>query len=65
MGQNSRCIERFEGYYLDDCNCIYCKNYIGKKRGCKLKKCCCEDEKLNAIAHERIKRKKGSAAWDG
>jgi len=65
MGQNTRSIGRFEGYYLEDCNCIFCKNYQGKKRGCKLDKCCCDDEKLDAIANGRIERKKGSAAWDG
>ena len=65
MGQqkraHSRRSNRWEGYYLEDCECIYCKHYEGKKRGCPLEYCCCEDEKLDAIRHGRIKRKKG---WD-
>ena len=65
MEQNTRRTSKFEGYYLEDCECIFCKNYQGKRRGCKLDKCCCDNEKLDAIAKGRIKRKKGSAAWDG
>jgi hypothetical protein len=41
-------------------------NYRGKKLGCKLKECCCEDIRADAIAHGRIKRKRGwNKDWDG
>ena len=64
MKQNARILNKFE-YYLEDCDCRYCSHYLGKKRGCKLQKCCCEDIKQDAIAHGRIKRKKGWDKWDG
>jgi len=63
MTPNTRILNKFE-YYLEDCDCQYCSNYLGKKRGCKLKKCCCEDIKQDAIKHGRIKRKKGWDKWD-
>ena len=60
MTPYTRIYNKFE-YHLEDCDCRYCSNYLGKKRGCKLDKCCCEDIKLDAIKNGRIKRKKG---WD-
>ena len=57
-------IDSFKGYYLDDCDCTICLHYQGKRRGCSLDNCCCEDEKRDAIANGRIKRKKGSTRWD-
>jgi len=57
---NTGFIDRFQ-YYLEDTDCVYCSNYLGKKRGCKLEKCCCEEIKQDAIKHGRIKREKG---WD-
>ena len=50
---------RWEGYYLEDCACGYCLYFRGKKRGCSQKSCCCEEEKLDAINHGRIKRRRG------
>jgi hypothetical protein len=35
-----------------------------KKVGCTLPKCCCTEEKRDARAHGRIKRKPGSMRWD-
>ena len=61
---NVRSVNKFRGYFLEDCECLYCKHYQGRKRGCKLDKCCCDDEKLEAIAADRIKRKRGSTSWD-
>ena len=52
---------RLQGYYLDDLSCKFCANYRGKKRGCKLSACDFEDEKLDAIKHNRIKRRVGDA----
>ena len=57
----SKRYDRWEGYYLEDCDCIYCLYFKGKKGGCPRKSCCCEEEKLDAIKHGRIKRKRG---WD-
>ena len=46
---------RFE-YFVEDCLCSVCLYYKGKKLGCTLTACCCEDIKLDALAHGRIKR---------
>jgi hypothetical protein len=64
MKQNARIINKFE-YYLEDCDCQYCSNYLGRKFGCKLYQCPFEDIKQDAIRHGRIKRKKGWEKWDG
>ena len=64
-GNNKSYVNNFKGYYLDDCACVYCLNYLGGKQGCKLNKCCCEDEKRDAASNGRIRRRKGSLAWDG
>ena len=64
MKQNARILNKFQ-YHLQDCDCRYCCHYLGEKRGCALKKCCCEDIKQEAIKHGRIKRKKGWDKWDG
>ena len=58
---STRRFNKWEGYYLEDCDCSLCPNYISKKKGCKLAKCCCEDEKRDAVKNGRIKRRKG---WD-
>jgi hypothetical protein len=44
---------------MEDMECGACLHYSGKKGGCKLDKCCCEEEKREAIANNRIKRPKG------
>ena len=64
MKDNVRIYNKFE-YYFEDCQCRYCSNYLGKVRGCKLARCCCEDVKIDAIAHGRMERKKGWDKWDG
>jgi hypothetical protein len=56
---NTHKFERFE-YHLEDMDCLLCLFYRGKK-GCSRAVCCCLDERADAIAHGRIKRKKG---WD-
>jgi hypothetical protein len=60
---NVRNVNKFRGYFLEDCECIYCVNFRGKKRGCKFKKCLFEAEKHDAIKHGRIKRKRGWDKW--
>jgi|GEM_PF-1909435 len=57
-------VQKFYGYYMEDMDCKLCPFYVGKKKGCKLKKCCCEDEKIDAIANGRIKRAKRLGRWD-
>ena len=64
MRQNVRFVNKWQGYYAEDCECIYCDNYCDIKLGCKLEKCCCEEEKRDAVAHSRIKRKRGAMRWD-
>jgi len=61
---NVRNVNKWRGYYLEDCACVYCEHFISKKRGCKLPECCCEEEKRDAEEHNRIKRKRGSMKWD-
>jgi len=61
---NVRIVNKWRGYYLEDTECRWCLHYQGKKRGCALSSCCCDDEKLDAIANGRIKRERGSMAWD-
>lgn len=47
---------RWDGYYLSDCDCELCV-YYSRKHGCACDKCCCEDEKQEAIERGRIRRK--------
>ena len=61
--QNTRIAGKFE-YYLEDMDCAMCKYYRGKKKGCSRAVCACEDERKDAIAHGRIKRKKGWNKWN-
>ena len=65
MNGNKTYINRFKGYFMEDCECQWCRNFQGEKKGCKIPKCCCEGEKGEAIANGRIKRRRGSMAWDG
>jgi hypothetical protein len=61
---NVRRIEKWRGYYMEDMQCSSCRFCQGRKRGCKLANCCCDDEKLDAIKNGRIKRKRGAKSWD-
>ena len=62
MSKTVRAYDKFE-YYLEDTDCRFCKFFKSNKRGCILNACCCEDIKLDALAHGRIKRKKGWDKW--
>jgi len=64
MKQNVRIVNRFRGYYHEDCQCKYCTNFRGNKRGCKLKECPFEEIRQEAILKGRIKRKRGANKWD-
>ena len=59
----TRILFRFQ-YYLEDMNCTHCLYYQGKKQGCVLDICCCEEEKQAAIANSRIKREGRTTRWD-
>ena len=61
---NIRMVNRWEGYYEEDCDCKLCLYYQGKKGGCSLNICCCDEEKREARKHGRIKRKRGFNTWD-
>ena len=65
MSGNKTYINKFKGYHLEDCECCWCSHFQGKKKGCRLPKCCCEGEKREAVANNRIKRKRGALEWDG
>jgi len=65
MGDYTMYFNKWQGYYLEDCECSNCAYYQGKKLGCSLEKCCCTEEKYEAIKSGRIKRERGIAKWDG
>ena len=54
MGANTRIYHRFTGYTLKDCDCLYCLYYGGKRKGCTIPRCCCEKERSEAAAREKI-----------
>ena len=62
--ENVKNLNKWHGYYMEDLSCTVCKYFQGKKQGCKLDTCCCEDEKRDAIANKRIKRRRGTMTWD-
>jgi len=63
MGNATRYINKWRGYYMEDMNCRFCRHY-GGKRGCKFAKCRYDEEKLDAVKNGRIKRNRGAMAWD-
>ncbi len=54
--------ERWPGYTTQDCSCVYCLYYGGRKGGyinCLLDECCCKEELMDAEACEKgLERKK-------
>lgn len=52
MKRNSKGVDRFTGYSVEDCTCKYCLHYAGKGKPCPLETCCCEDERAEAIELE-------------
>ena len=63
MSQNTKIQSKWDGYFMEDMPCEMCLFYKGKSRfrkyGCEQGECCCADEKRDAIAKGRIKRKRG------
>ena len=65
MSKKPRVVQKWQGYYLEDCECSTCLHYLGRKKGCNLNECCCDKEKTDAITNGRINRKRGSMSWHG
>jgi hypothetical protein len=57
--QDMKNANKWQGYYLEDTDCADCLYYKGKRRGCTLTACSCEDIKNDAIEKGRINRKRG------
>ena len=61
MGQSVRVYDKFQ-YFFEDFDCEVCLHYQGKSRylryGCE-QAACCLAEKADALAHGRMKRKRG------
>ncbi len=49
----TRIQDRFTGYSTEDCSCIYCLYYGGKKKGCTIDECCCLEERAQALMREK------------
>ena len=62
MGKSVRKYNKFH-YHMEDMSCDLCLFYRGKSRyrkhGCERVACCCLAEKADALAHGRMKRKRG------
>jgi hypothetical protein len=59
---NAISAQRFRLFCIEGCVCLQCKNYRGRKRGCKFDECRIDDEKLDTMAAGR--RKRGLDKWD-
>ena len=60
---NVRYVNKWQGYYLEDCICKFYLFY-DKKDGCVLKICCCDTEKHTAEIGGRTKRNRKWSRWD-
>jgi hypothetical protein len=49
----TRIQNRFTGYSTEDCGCVYCLYYGGKKKGCMTHECCCLEERAQALEQEQ------------
>lgn len=56
--RDSKSYRKWKGYYLSDVDCMYCKHYRGKKRGCPFHQCEYTEERLNAVANGKFVRPK-------
>ena len=61
--KSNRIQDRWHGYYSEDLDCIYCLHWKGKRKGCPLSVCAYEEEKHDALANGRIKRREGLGFW--
>ena len=53
IGAYTKIYNRFKGYTVEDCDCIFCLHYDDVKKRCPLPKCCCEEERAQAIGREK------------
>lgn len=56
---NTHIQNRWNGYYLEDIDCLHCIHWRGKRKGCPFRTCAFESEKLDATKNGRIKRRGG------
>ena len=59
MGKYTRRYQKWARNTTDDCSCIYCLYYQGKKRPCPLEVCCCAEEREEAFRREQKTMKSG------
>ena len=68
MSKTTRVNSKFD-YFMEDMNCKYCLFWQRKskyqKQGCNRAVCVCEEEKLDAVKHGRIKRERGWNKYQG
>jgi hypothetical protein len=56
MGSSTHIYNHFEWWSADDCSCLYCRWYLGKKGNCALEVCCCETERREAARREQARQ---------
>ena len=54
MGEYTRIYDRFKGHTAAECDCICCLHYDPKRKRCPLPRCCCEEERTQAICREQL-----------
>ena len=62
MGQNTRIINKFEYWSVDDCDCSLCVHHTENDSPCPLDACCITDIKAEAILREVSAENKLAAA---
>jgi hypothetical protein len=65
MRGNTVILNKWQGYYSEDCQCIYCLHRRRSKPRCPYAECRYLAEKLEAAASGRIERKEEMLQWDG
>ena len=59
---NTRIVDKFEGYSLEDCACELCVHFAGDGNPCPLEVCCCAEEKAEALLRKVAVENKLAAA---
>ena len=62
--KSKRIRNRWQGYFAEDYNCMYCLNWRGKRLGCLLPVCGYIEEKNDAAINRRIKQWKEIEVWN-
>jgi len=67
MTTYTRIENKFAGYTLADCDCEWClfrrRKSKYRRAGCKLERCCCEEERRDAAAREGVEYDDGGELW--